>query len=144
MITDWKDLVGNGCCLILLSHYPSTGLEGLRKTMKNLNQGSRSLGSRFQHGTSRIRSRSVNHSTATLDCSLSGTGWIVKYYLDELRLQMANSRIFVQFLSHISLNNINQLIFVMVKCCVLFEVWTEFFKYYLDELRLQRFNCQAF
>jgi hypothetical protein len=26
----------------------------------------------------------------------------------------------------ISVNNINQLIFVMVKCSVLFEVWTEF------------------
>jgi hypothetical protein len=28
--------------------------------------------------------------------------------------------------------------FVMEKCCVFFEVGTEFFKYYLDELRLQR------
>jgi hypothetical protein len=29
------------------------------------------------------------------------------------------------------------MIFVMVKCCVLFEVRTEF-KYYLEELRIQR------
>jgi hypothetical protein len=36
----------------------------------------------------------------------------------------------------ISLNSINQLIFVMVKCGVLFEVRTGFFKYYLDELQL--------
>jgi hypothetical protein len=35
----------------------------------------------------------------------------------------------------ISLNSVNQLIFVMVKCGVLFEVRAEF-KYYLDELRL--------
>jgi hypothetical protein len=40
----------------------------------------------------------------------------------------------------ISLNNINQLIFVMVKCGVLFEVRTEFLNYYIDELRIQRVN----
>jgi hypothetical protein len=27
----------------------------------------------------------------------------------------------------ISLNSINELIFVIVKCCVLFEVWTDFY-----------------
>jgi hypothetical protein len=36
-----------------------------------------------------------------------------------------------------SLNKINQMIFIMAKCCVLFEVRTEL-KYCLDELRLQR------
>jgi hypothetical protein len=41
----------------------------------------------------------------------------------------------------ISLNSVNQLIFVMVKSCVFFAVRTEF-KYYLDELRLQTVNIQ--
>jgi hypothetical protein len=36
------------------------------------------------------------------------------------------------------LRSINQLIFVMVKCGVLFEVRTEFLKSHLDELRLQK------
>jgi hypothetical protein len=36
-----------------------------------------------------------------------------------------------------SLNSVNHLISVMVKCGVLFEVRTGL-KYYLDELRLQR------
>jgi hypothetical protein len=36
-----------------------------------------------------------------------------------------------------SLNSINHLMYVMVKCCVLFEVRTEFL-YIFDELRLQR------
>jgi hypothetical protein len=36
----------------------------------------------------------------------------------------------------ISLNSVNQLIFVMVKCGVLFEV--RILKYCLNELRLQR------
>jgi hypothetical protein len=37
-------------------------------------------------------------------------------------------------------NSVSQLIFVMVKCGVFFEVRTELLKYYLDELRLQRAN----
>jgi hypothetical protein len=37
-----------------------------------------------------------------------------------------------------SLNSVNQLIFVMVKFGVFFEVRPAFLKYYLDELRLQR------
>jgi hypothetical protein len=41
----------------------------------------------------------------------------------------------------ISLNSINQLRFVMMKCGVLFEVRTEFLNNtYLDEHRLQRVN----
>jgi hypothetical protein len=31
----------------------------------------------------------------------------------------------------ISSNNVNQLIFIMVKCGVLFEVWTEFLNIYI-------------
>jgi hypothetical protein len=44
--------------------------------------------------------------------------------------------IYGSYLIH-SVNGVNQLIFVMVKRGVLFEVRTEV-KYYLDELRLQR------
>jgi hypothetical protein len=40
--------------------------------------------------------------------------------------------------SESALNSVNQLIFLMVKCGVLFEVRTEFlYVYYLDELRFQ-------
>jgi hypothetical protein len=39
--------------------------EGLRKTMKSLIQSSRLLGPRIELGTSRVRGRSVNHSTMT-------------------------------------------------------------------------------
>jgi hypothetical protein len=39
----------------------------------------------------------------------------------------------------ISLNSINQMIFVMDHCCRFFEVWAELLQmYYSDELRLQR------
>jgi hypothetical protein len=44
----------------ILSYYASIRPEGLRKTMKNLNQDSRSAGPRFEPGTSQIRRRSVN------------------------------------------------------------------------------------
>jgi hypothetical protein len=46
-------------------YYPVIRLDGLRKTTKNLNQDSLPPGPRFEPGTSRIRSRSVNHSTTT-------------------------------------------------------------------------------
>jgi hypothetical protein len=59
-----KDLAGSGHDLTL-KYYPSIHLEGLRKTTRNRNQDSRSTGPRFEHRTYRIRSRSVNHSTAT-------------------------------------------------------------------------------
>jgi hypothetical protein len=45
--------------------------------------------------------------------------------------------------TRISLNSINQFIFVMMNCCVLFEVRPEFLNLghcYLQELRLQRVN----
>jgi hypothetical protein len=42
-----------------------------------------------------------------------------------------------------SLNSVNQLISVMVKCGVLFEVRTGL-KYYLDELPFQRVNTTLF
>jgi hypothetical protein len=46
---------------VLTRHSP----EGTEKTMKDLNQDSRSPGMRIEPGTSQIRSRSVNHSTTT-------------------------------------------------------------------------------
>jgi hypothetical protein len=68
MINHWwwirKGLVGSGCGLIL-RYYSGIRLERLRKPMKNINQLSRSQGPRIKTGTSRIRSRSVNHSTTT-------------------------------------------------------------------------------
>jgi hypothetical protein len=69
MVSEWwigMDLVGRGRGLIL-RYYPGIRLEGPRKTTKNLNQDSRSSGTRFETGTFRIRSRSVNHSTTTFD-----------------------------------------------------------------------------
>jgi hypothetical protein len=60
----WKDLVGSGQGLTLRYH-PSISLEGLRKTTKTLNKDSRSPGPRIEPGTSRIRSRSANHSTTS-------------------------------------------------------------------------------
>jgi hypothetical protein len=38
----------------------------------------------------------------------------------------------------IFLNSVNQLMFVMVTGCVLFQVLTEFLKYYLDKSLFQR------
>jgi hypothetical protein len=40
----------------------------------------------------------------------------------------------------ISSNSVNQLIFVMVKCCVFFAVRTEFLNIFLDQLRFWRVN----
>jgi hypothetical protein len=40
----------------------------------------------------------------------------------------------------LNLNRVNQLIFVLVKYGVLFEVRTEFLNIYSDKLRLQRVN----
>jgi hypothetical protein len=47
-------------------YYHGIHMVGLRKTTKKLIQDSRSPGPRFEPGTSRIRSRSVNQSTTTL------------------------------------------------------------------------------
>jgi hypothetical protein len=67
-IIEWwslgKDLVESGRGQIL-RYYPGIRLEGLQKTTKNLNQDRGSPGPRIEPGTSRIRSRSVNHSTTT-------------------------------------------------------------------------------
>jgi hypothetical protein len=74
MISEWlwvgKALVGSGHGLIL-RYYPGIRLEGLRKTTRNLNQGSQSTGLRIKLGTSRMWNRSVNHSTTTF----GNTGW---------------------------------------------------------------------
>jgi hypothetical protein len=43
-------------------------VEGLRKTTKTHNQHSQSSGPRFEPGTSRIRSRNVNHSATMFGC----------------------------------------------------------------------------
>jgi hypothetical protein len=56
---------------VILRYSAGIRLKGLRKTTKNLSQDSLSLGPRIEPGTSRIRSRSVNHSTTT-----SGHFWI--------------------------------------------------------------------
>jgi hypothetical protein len=69
MTSEWwigNDLVGSGRGLIL-RYYPGIRLEGLRKFTKLLGQDSRSPESTFEPRTSRIRSRSVNHSTTTFD-----------------------------------------------------------------------------
>jgi hypothetical protein len=57
--------VESGCSLVL-GYYHVFRLEGLNKTMKNLNQDSRSPGPIFEPGTSRIQSWIVNYSTTTL------------------------------------------------------------------------------
>jgi hypothetical protein len=46
-------------------------------------------------------------------CFLSGTEWLIEYYLTSFGFN--------------GLNSVNQLIFVMMKCGVLFEVRTESF-----------------
>jgi hypothetical protein len=48
--------------VLILRYYPRIRLEGFKKITKDLSQYSRSPG-RVEPGTSRIRSRSVNHST---------------------------------------------------------------------------------
>jgi hypothetical protein len=57
-------LIGSGHGLIL-KYYPSTHLEGLRKTTKNLNQDSQLPRLRPESGTSQIQSRCVNHLKMT-------------------------------------------------------------------------------
>jgi hypothetical protein len=59
-----KDLVESGRGLIL-RYYPRICLKWLRKTTRNLHRDSRSPGPTFEPGTSRMRSRSVNHSATT-------------------------------------------------------------------------------
>jgi hypothetical protein len=63
MISEWwwigKDLVGHGSCLIL-RYCPSIRLDGLRKSTNTINLPTRSPGPRFELGTSRIPSRSIN------------------------------------------------------------------------------------
>jgi hypothetical protein len=64
LISDWrwitKVLVGSSRGLIL-RYLPGIRLQRLRKTTKDLNQDSRSLGPRFEPETSWIWSESVNH-----------------------------------------------------------------------------------
>jgi hypothetical protein len=63
---NWKGF-GRGSRDLILRYYPGIRLEGLRKTTKTLNPDSRSRGPRYEFLTSRIRKRSVNHSTTTFD-----------------------------------------------------------------------------
>jgi hypothetical protein len=49
-----------------LRYYPGISMKGLRKITKKISQDSRSPGPKIEAGISRIRSRSVNHSTTTL------------------------------------------------------------------------------
>jgi hypothetical protein len=60
-----KDLVGSDRSIIL-RFYCGIGLNGLRKTTKNLDENSRSPGQRIEPGIFRLRSRRVNHSSITL------------------------------------------------------------------------------
>jgi hypothetical protein len=55
-------VVGSGRGVIL-RYYPGIRLEGRRKSTNTLYQDSRTPGLRIEPGTSRRRSRSVNHST---------------------------------------------------------------------------------
>jgi hypothetical protein len=50
MMINWKGFVGSVCGLIL-RYYPGIHMQGLRKTMKNLNQDSWSPALRFEAGT---------------------------------------------------------------------------------------------
>jgi hypothetical protein len=59
MIDDER-ILGSGRGLIL-RHSPRILLEGLRKTIKDFNQDSRSPGPRIEPRISRIRSGSANH-----------------------------------------------------------------------------------
>jgi hypothetical protein len=54
---------------LILKYYAGIRLEGLRKTAKT---SIRSPGLRIEPGTSRIRSRNVNHSTTTFGETHSG------------------------------------------------------------------------
>jgi hypothetical protein len=73
-----KNLVGRGRDLIL-RHYSRVRLKGLTKTTKNLNQDSRLPGQRFEPGTSRIRNRSVSHSTMTFGVGPRRSEYITLY-----------------------------------------------------------------
>jgi hypothetical protein len=55
-----------------LRYYAGIRLEGLTRTTEILNQNSRSPPPIFESGTSRIRSRTVNHSTTNFDDSEMG------------------------------------------------------------------------
>jgi hypothetical protein len=68
---NWNDLKGNGCGLIL-RYYPRICLKGQRKTIKILSEWLVSV-ARFEPGTSRIKSRSVNHLTMMFGASQSIT-----------------------------------------------------------------------
>jgi hypothetical protein len=72
MISGWwligKDAVGSGrpTFKVLSQHSP----RGTEENDEKLNQDSRSSGPRIEPGSSRIRSRSVNHSTTMFGASL--------------------------------------------------------------------------
>jgi hypothetical protein len=69
VVSEWwigKDLEGRGRDIILRC-YPDFRLEGLKTTTIKPQSGSSVFGPIFQPETSRIRSRSVNHSTMTFE-----------------------------------------------------------------------------
>jgi hypothetical protein len=65
MMMNWKGF-GSKRSRPNLRYYLGIRLEELMKTTKNLNEDSRSPGPTVGPGTSRIRSRSVNHSITTV------------------------------------------------------------------------------
>jgi hypothetical protein len=54
---------------LLLRYYLGFRQKEMRKTTTNLSQNSQSLGRDFEPGTSRIRSRNVNHWTMKFHCA---------------------------------------------------------------------------
>jgi hypothetical protein len=57
----------------ILRYCPGIRLQGLRKTMKDLNQESRSPGPRFEPGIFRIRSGSANHDVRFRPADISSS-----------------------------------------------------------------------
>jgi hypothetical protein len=64
MTMNWK-WFGRKRLWRVLRYYRGIRLQGLKKNTRNLSRDSRLLGPRSEAGTSRIRSRNINHSTTT-------------------------------------------------------------------------------
>jgi hypothetical protein len=70
----WKEAI-----VAQLKYYTNIYLERLKKTTQNLSQDSRSSRSRFEPETSRIRSRSANHSVATFSHTATWICFLEEY-----------------------------------------------------------------